>query len=94
MRLKFFKRSAEKFQSRIDPDSEAYRDKRVNSPLLRRMKNNFKVELIPIAKRIGIKGSIPICQDTFLLFLLKYQLMKKSTERTNSGTDIARIQRG
>jgi hypothetical protein len=26
MRLKFFKRSAEKFQSRIDPDSEAYRD--------------------------------------------------------------------
>jgi hypothetical protein len=34
MRLKFFKRSAEKFQSRIDPDSEAYRDQRVNSPPL------------------------------------------------------------
>jgi hypothetical protein len=31
MRLKYFKRSAEKFQSRIDPDSEAYRDQRVNS---------------------------------------------------------------
>jgi hypothetical protein len=34
MRLKFFKRSVEKFQSRIDPDSEAYRDQWVNSPLL------------------------------------------------------------
>jgi hypothetical protein len=34
MRQKFFKPSAEKFQSRIDPDSEAYRDQRVNSPPL------------------------------------------------------------
>jgi hypothetical protein len=34
MRLKFFNRSAEKFQSRIDPDSEAYRDQWINSALL------------------------------------------------------------
>ena len=32
MRLKFFKRSAEKFNSRTDPDSEAYRDLRVIFP--------------------------------------------------------------
>ena len=32
MRLKFFKRSADKFQSRIDPHSEAYRDLRANFP--------------------------------------------------------------
>jgi hypothetical protein len=32
MRLKFFKRSADKFQSRIDPHSEAYRDLRVIFP--------------------------------------------------------------
>ena len=32
MRLKFFKRSAEKFQSRIDPESEANRDLRVIFP--------------------------------------------------------------
>jgi len=32
MRLKFFKRSAGKFQSRIDPESEANRDLRVIFP--------------------------------------------------------------
>ena len=60
MRLKFFKRSAEKIVSRIDPDREAIRDPRVNSPLLAAKKKHFPK--IPRCLRRG--ASLESCRKT------------------------------